>query len=100
MKLLRKAILLILFIIVLWISASLISLNKTPVELNLMFAVFEVKLGLALLGFFAGGMLLGILSMFMPWAKRANKARKLGKNLRTKEKEVENLRKLPMQEME
>ena len=100
MKLLRKSIFLILFILVLWISASLISLNKDPVNLNLMFIVIKPKLGEAILGFFACGMLLGILSMFMPWAKRANKARKLGNNLRTKEKEVENLRKLPMQEIE
>lgn len=100
MKLLRKIILIVLFILILWISASLISLNKEPVELNLLFMVIKPKLGEAVLGFFAGGMLLGILSMFLPWAKRANKARKLGNTLRTKEKEVENLRKLPMQDME
>jgi len=100
MKLFRKLLLLLLFVIVLWISASLIWLNPEQVELNLLFATVKPKLGEALLGSLAIGMLIGITSMFLPWAKRANKARKLGKNLRSKEMEVENLRKLPMQEIE
>ena len=100
MQLLRKLIFLLIFLIVLWISASLIWLNPQEVELNLLFATFKPKLGEALLGALVSGMLLGILSMFLPWMKRANTARKLGKNLRTKEKEVENLRKLPMQDSE
>ena len=100
MQLLRKLTFLLIFLIVLWISASLIWLNPQEVELNLLFATFKLKLGEALLGAMVTGMLLGILTMFLPWAKRANKARKLGKNLKTKEKEVENLRKLPMQDVE
>lgn len=100
MQLLRKLIFLLIFLIVLWISASLIWLNPQEVELNLLFATFKLKLGEGLLGAMVTGMFLGIISMVLPWAKRANKARKLGKNLKTKEKEVENLRKLPMQELE
>lgn len=100
MQLIRKLILLIIFLIVLWISASLIWLNPQDVELNLLFASFKLKLGEALLGALVTGMFIGIISMVLPWMKRANKARKLGKNLRNKEKEVENLRKLPMQELE
>ena len=100
MQLLRKLIFLLIFLIVLWISASLIWLNPQEVELNLLFATFKLKLGEALLGAMVTGMFLGIISMVLPWAKRANKARKLGKNLKNKEKEVENLRKLPMQELE
>ena len=100
MKLMRKLFLLLLFILVLWIAASLIWLNPQEIELNLLFTTVKPKSGEALLGALAFGMLVGILSMFLPWAKRANKARILGKTLRTKEKEVENLRKLPMQEME
>jgi len=100
MQLLRKLIFLIFFILIAWIAASLIWLNPDPIELNLLFATIKPKLGEALLGAFATGTFTGIVLMFMPWAKRANKARKLGKDLRTKEKEVENLRKLPMQELE
>jgi len=100
MRLIRKLLLLLLFVIVLWISASLIWLNPQEIELNLLFATVKPKLGEALLGSLAVGMLIGITSMVLPWAKRANKARKLGKNLRSKEMEVENLRKLPMQEIE
>ncbi|MBT8141888.1 MAG: LapA family protein [Gammaproteobacteria bacterium] len=100
MKFLRTLIFIVFFVLVAWIAITLIWTNKEVVELNLLFATFELKLGEALLGFFALGMFTGILSMFLPWVKRANKARKLGKELRTKQKEVENLRKLPMQELD
>ena len=50
MQLLRKLIFLLIFLIVLWISASLIWLNPQEVELNLLFATIKPKLGEALLG--------------------------------------------------
>jgi len=100
MQLLRKFTILLIFLIILWISASLIWLNPQDIELNLLFATFKLKLGEALLGSLLVGMFLGIASMFMPVAKRSVKARSLNKKLKASEKEVENLRKLPMQDAE
>jgi len=96
MEFLRKLIFAIVFLLILWIAASLIALNKDPIMLDILFIKLEQKLGVILLAAFAVGWLFGILSMFLPWMKRANKARVLGKQLKTKEKEVENLRQLPM----
>lgn len=96
MTLLRKIIFWSVFILILWIAASLIALNKDIVQVDTLFVKLNSKLGVALLSAFALGWLFGIMSMLIPWMKRANKARVLDKKLKTKEKEVENLRQLPM----
>jgi len=100
MKFLRSIFTIILFIIFAWIAVTLIWLNKETIDVNLLFMTVNVKLGLALLGFFISGMGIGLLTMFMPVAKRSIKARGLDKKLKASEKEVENLRKLPMQDPE
>lgn len=96
MNLLRKIIFWTVFLLILWVAASLIALNKGVVNVDTLFLKLDVKLGVALLTAFAIGWLFGIMSMLIPWMKRANKARVLDKKLKTKEKEVDNLRQLPM----
>jgi len=96
MTLLRRIIFWTVFFLILWIAASLIALNKEIVNLDTLFVKIDVKLGLALLASFAVGWLFGIMSMLIPLMKSANKVRKNKKELKSKEKEVENLRQLPM----
>jgi len=96
MKFLSRVIFWIVFLLIAVIAVTVISSNQQTVNIDILFTKVEVQIGLALLVGFAVGWLFGILSMLLPWLKRANKARVLGKKLKTKEKEVDNLRQLPM----
>jgi len=97
MKFLRYVFIGLIFILFAWISITLMWLNKDPVDVNLLFTTVNIEIGMALLGFFISGVALGISFMVLPVAKRSLRARSLDRKLTARDKEIENIRKLPMQ---
>lgn len=96
MKLLRRGIFVIVFAFLALLAVTIITNNSQLVDVNMLFMSSNVKLGLALLVAFLIGWSIGIASMFMPWLKRANNARLADKKRMRAEKELDNLRQLPM----
>ena len=96
MLLLRKIIFWVVFLLIVWIAASLIALNKDVVTVDALFGKFELKLGFALLTAFVFGLALGMLSMFLAWLKSLNRNRIIKKEKNALDKEVQNMRTLPM----
>jgi len=70
--------------------------NLQFVPLNLVIDSYQVPLGLAMLVCFVLGALIGVLFSFSLILKNKNKARLLAKKVAVAEKEVENLRQLPI----
>jgi len=96
MKFLKTLLFVLIFSFLALLAVTIIVNNKELVDLNMLFMSTKVKLGLAILLAFVFGWFIGIVSMFLPWLKRANKVRVLNKKLAISEKEVKNLRQLPM----
>jgi lipopolysaccharide assembly protein A len=88
---------LFLFIIVI-LGVTFALLNSSSVMLNYYLGQRELPLSLLLVGFFAVGCLVGLIVGF--WVMFGTKMQnyRLQKQLKTAEKEIENLRAIPIQD--
>jgi uncharacterized membrane protein YciS (DUF1049 family) len=66
-------------------------LNAAPVTLNYLVGAKSVSLSLLLLCSFGFGLFLGFILLTVSWVGFKNKTRKLRKNLRVSQKEIEQL---------
>jgi putative membrane protein len=89
---------LVFFIIVVLLGISFAVLNAEPVKLNYYFGSSSLPLSLVTVIAFAVGVILGILvSLFLILRLKSQNAR-LRKTIRNTEKEVNNLRNLPIKD--
>jgi len=71
------------------------SSNAGPLELDLAFMKVETTVALAMLGFFVGGWLFGLLCAGFMLLRSMHERRQLRKALRLAETEVNSLRRMP-----
>lgn len=86
---------LVLLIIVL-IGLTFASLNSTIVSFNYYLGVKSLALSLLLVFAFGGGIFLGLIVAVLTWIKGKKDSSKLKSRLKIVEKEVENLRSIPI----
>ena len=93
-----KIIGIIFFILLLALGLSFSLLNATPVELNYYFGNVELPLAFALVLTLALGALLGLLGMLSVVFKLKRETMKLKKIIRASERELSQLRALPVKD--
>lgn len=83
-------------LIIMLVGLTFASLNSTIVTFNYYLGVKNIALSLLLVFAFGGGIVLGLLVAIFPWIKVKRDNMRLKSRLKVVEKEVENLRSLPI----
>jgi putative membrane protein len=78
------------------VGLTFASLNSTVVAFNYYLGVKNIALSLLLVFAFGAGIALGLLVAIFPWLKVKRDSMRLKSRLKVIEKEVENLRSLPI----
>ena len=94
----KKIFLLILFFVIAVFGISFAVLNAGDVQLNYYFGQFQAPLSLVIVISLACGAVLGILASLAAIIQLKHEQTKLKKTISLTEKEVENLRSLPIQD--
>ena len=94
----KKIVLFILVFIILVIAISFAVLNAESVNLNFYFGQIESPLSLIIVISLACGALLGVLASLTLIVKLKHELVKLNKTVKLTEKEVDNLRSLPLKD--
>lgn len=93
-----KIIGIIFFIVLLIVGLSFSLLNSAPVELNYYFGSVELPFSFALVAALATGALLGIFGMLSVVVKLKREAMRFKKTIRASERELSQLRALPVKD--
>jgi lipopolysaccharide assembly protein A len=88
----------LIFLIVMLVGLIFSSLNSTPVVFNYYLGAKTIALSLLLIFTFGIGMLFGILVAAVSWLKVKKDNLQLKSRLKLIEKEVENLRSIPIRQ--
>jgi putative membrane protein len=94
----KKILLLILFFVIALFGISFAVLNAGDVQLNYYFGQFQAPLSLVIVISLACGAVLGILASLTMIIQLKHEQTKLKKTISLTEKEVENLRSLPIKD--
>jgi uncharacterized membrane protein YciS (DUF1049 family) len=79
-----------------FVGLTFASLNSSIVTFNYYLGVKDIALSLLLVFVFGGGIVLGLLVSIFPWLKVKRDNMRLKFHLKVVEKEVKNLRSLPI----
>lgn len=85
-------------LIVMLVGLTFASLNSTVVTFNYYLGVVNIALSLLLVFALGAGIILGLMTAIFPWLKIKRDNMRLKSRLKVVEKEVENLRSLPIRE--
>ncbi|MCL5261247.1 MAG: LapA family protein [Gammaproteobacteria bacterium] len=85
-----------LLLVVVLIGLSFASLNSNFVTFNYYFGAKSWPISLLLVYAFAGGVIIGFIVALFSWVKLKTENRRLKSRLKNIEKEVENLRTMPL----
>ncbi|GAB4392206.1 MAG: LapA family protein [Gammaproteobacteria bacterium] len=88
----------ILLLILMVFGVTFAFLNAQPVEVNYYLATRHIPLSLLLVWVLGSGMLLGFLACFPMYLKQRRSTSKLKKRLKLVEKEIANLRAIPLKD--
>jgi uncharacterized membrane protein YciS (DUF1049 family) len=88
----------ILLIVLLVLGVSFAGLNASPVTINYYIGARELPLSLLLVMFFAFGCALGLLVGLSMYLRMRSKNYRLSNRIKLAEKEVSNLRNMPLQD--
>ncbi|MDR1057881.1 MAG: LapA family protein [Coxiellaceae bacterium] len=83
-------------LVIMLVGLTFASLNSTVVAFNYYLGVKNIALSLLLVFAFGAGIALGLLVAIFPWLKVKRDSMRLKSRLKVIEKEVENLRSLPI----
>lgn len=86
----------LILLIIMLVGLTFAALNSNVVSFNYYLGIKDVALSLLLVGAFGGGILLGLLVAIFPWLRTKYENRRLKSRLKIVEKEVENLRTIPL----
>ncbi|MEJ2344411.1 MAG: LapA family protein [Gammaproteobacteria bacterium] len=95
----RRILLLVLSLLIVAIGAAFAVLNANVVDLNYYFGTREIPLSLTLVVAFAGGALLGVIASLGMVVRLKRENRRLRREATLAEKEVMNLRNLPIKDV-
>jgi uncharacterized membrane protein YciS (DUF1049 family) len=95
MVMIRNLLLLVLILVIVVFSAGFAWLNPGKITLDIGFSVLETAVSYALIACFAIGWIFGLVTAAFWAIRQAGRRRKLARQLRLAEAEVENLRQLP-----
>jgi lipopolysaccharide assembly protein A len=88
----------LILLIIMLIGLTFASLNSVPVVFNYYLGTKTLALSLLLVLAFGCGIFLGFFVTIFPWLKLKRDNRKLRSRLKLAEKEIENLRTLPIKD--
>lgn len=88
----------LLLLIVMFVGLTFASLNSNVVNFNYYLGKIDIALSLLLVFTFGAGILIGLLVAIGPWIKVKRESRRLKSRLKVVEKEVENLRSIPIKD--
>ena len=87
---------LLLVIAALILAFTFASFNTEPIEVNVLFGVYELPTSLVIIGAVILGALIGLLGALLFAIRGARERRRLRKSLRSAEAEISSLRSLPL----
>ncbi len=88
----------LMLLIIMLIGLTFASLNSTVVSFNYYLGTKEIALSLLLVSSFGVGICLGLLAAIFPWLKAKTEVFRIRSRLKVVEKEVENLRSMPIKD--
>jgi lipopolysaccharide assembly protein A len=88
----------LVLLVIMLVGLTFASLNANVVSFNYYLGIKEMALSLLLVFAFGLGIILGLLAAFFPWIKAKRDASRLKSRLKVVEKEVENLRSMPIKD--
>ena len=94
----QRIITIVVLIAVALLAAVFASVNTAVVEVDLLYAVYELPKSLIIIGAMVVGVLIGLLCASLVLVRVFNDRRRLRKALRVSEAEVKSLRSLPLQD--
>lgn len=83
-------------LVIMLVGLTFASLNPEVVHFNYFAGTKDIALSLLLVFSFGGGIILGLLVALLPWLKAKRDYLRLKNRLKVVEKELENLRSLPI----
>lgn len=89
---------LLISIILLLLGVSFAALNAETVSVNLYVTVLKMPISVMIVLSMGFGMIIGFLLLFFKYLNVKNANRKLNNKMKVAEKEVENLRAIPLQD--
>lgn len=92
----RRIVTALLVIAALVLAFTFASFNTEPIEVNLLFGVYELPKSLVIIGAVIFGAVIGLLGALVFAVRGARERRRLRKSLRSAEAEVSSLRSLPL----
>ena len=87
-----------ILLIIMLIGLTFASLNANPVSFNYYLGTQEIALSLLLVFIFGLGIFIGLLGAVFPWIIAKRDAVRIKVRLKTVEKELENLRVMPIKD--
>lgn len=93
-----RLVIMIFYLILIVLGVSFSFLNATPLTVNLYFKSYTLPLSFLLIGVFTVGLIWGLFFFFMKYVRLKLAYRKLKDQLLLTEKEVKNLRSIPIQD--
>ncbi|MCD6055251.1 MAG: uncharacterized protein K0R12_213 [Gammaproteobacteria bacterium] len=88
----------VFFILVILVGATFACLNAAPVDIHYYVGTASVPLSLLLVFSFAIGILIGFFMGFVLYWRARCKNRRLNKRIKLAEKEINNIRSIPLKE--
>ena len=88
----------LMLLVIMLVGLTFASLNPTVVSFNYYLGTKEIALSLLLVFAFGLGICLGLLVAVFPWLKAKTEVFRIKSRLKVAEKEVENLRSMPIKD--
>lgn len=93
-----RLLMLVIYILIIIIGVSFAALNATPVPINLYFKTISMPLAVLMAITLGMGVFLGFIVFMSRYWRLKNEYRKVKNQLKLTEKEIKNLRSIPLQD--